>query len=463
MPSVVIGTDTETGEEVRIGDSERRSGLLVFGRPRTGKTALLVNLMLQDIQNGHGLFFLDPYGDAITELLNRGEESRLLHDLRLLDPTDPALSFGINLLACRDLTSLRERTAAYERAYRVFEHLWGDTWGQWSQLIVGNTLSVFLENPEYTLAEVPLFLTNADFRNHLVNNVTYNPDAADFWRYEFGARPKREQLEQIQAALTRVRTLFGHPHVRHIIGQRKTTIDLTKVMEERRIVLVRLPARLAPDIKKFIGTILMSELLQAIRNRPEGKGGQFCIFLEEFQDFIATEDVTTLLVQADSPRDIVSRIFGFEKNPDFGIALTLSHAERSSQLAENPMVTFSELFETLFGEFSGGQETEEGEGQDFGIDEAIAHEQRSGQFTDKQKLLGTTAAPMNKIVFQVTAQDAEVLAPEFVQSPEVGGTQADLIDEMAVELANLPHRIAYAELIQERGGEQVVVRRKIRT
>lgn len=64
------GTELEE-EEVTIGDIERRGGLLLRGNPRTGKTTLLVNLILQDIEHGHGLLFIDPHGDAMEDILKR--------------------------------------------------------------------------------------------------------------------------------------------------------------------------------------------------------------------------------------------------------------------------------------------------------------------------------------------------------------------------------------------------------
>src|SRR5687767_610025 len=42
---VTIGTDLQTGENVEIGDIERRSGLYILGKSGMGKSTLLVNLM----------------------------------------------------------------------------------------------------------------------------------------------------------------------------------------------------------------------------------------------------------------------------------------------------------------------------------------------------------------------------------------------------------------------------------
>jgi hypothetical protein len=92
-----------------------------------GKSALMVNLMLRDSKNKHGLFFLDPHGEAIADLLRRLDQDGLELTL-LFDPEDETHSFGINLLACRDIKSLRERQDTYTRALNVFYKLWENVW-----------------------------------------------------------------------------------------------------------------------------------------------------------------------------------------------------------------------------------------------------------------------------------------------------------------------------------------------
>jgi hypothetical protein len=62
----------------------------------------------------------------------------------LFDPEDDTHSFGINLLKCRNVESLRERTATYTRAYNVFYKLWEDQFGPWLQLILQNVLWAFI-------------------------------------------------------------------------------------------------------------------------------------------------------------------------------------------------------------------------------------------------------------------------------------------------------------------------------
>ena len=174
---VSLGNDSETGALMTIGDIERRSGLYILGRPRTGKTTLIESIIEQDIEHGHGVFFLDPHGDAIEDLKKRIPSKRQ-HEVVVLDPTDETHAFGINLLACKDITSRGERRDTYTKAYNVFKKLFADesgTWGPWMQQALEFTLHAFIENQECTLAEVPLFLDPKEkaFRNYSIQEKDF--------------------------------------------------------------------------------------------------------------------------------------------------------------------------------------------------------------------------------------------------------------------------------------------------
>jgi hypothetical protein len=355
MTGALLGRDVHSGDDIYISDIARRSGLYVLGKPGMGKSSLLINMALDDVRAGHGLFFLDPHGEAIDSLLFDPSCRDFYDYIDILNPFNDDRTFGINLFACDNLESLQSRTETYTRAYNIFDRLWGDNWGPWLQLGLQNTLKAFIENPAYTLAEVPLFLdrSNTAFRHHIVSNIKREPAVAAFWRQEFSIRRDREQQERIDATLTRVHSLLGHPQIRHLVGQRKTTVDFARSMAESRLVLVEIPASLPKDIRIFVGTILISELLHAIRTRPLNERTQFCIFVDEFQYF-ATEDFATLMMEARK----------------YGVATTIAHQERSGQLHENP------------------------------------------------KILGATSAAANRLFFQLSPADANEFAPEFAPFPE---------------------------------------------
>jgi hypothetical protein len=340
----------QDGHTMLLGDVMARSGLYILGKPGMGKSALMVNLAKQYIENEKGLFFLDPHGDAIDDFLKITTFPNK-NGVYLID-FNSQYSFGINLLHCSNPTDLTAVMDTYTGAYNVFYKLWEDEWGPWLQLILQNVLWVFIENQEFTLAEIPMFLNPVyeDFRNYLLSTVKLNSACVDFWKHEFLARRERDQQARVDAALTRVNTLLTHRYVRDIIGQKETTIDFKKVVHTVQTLLIKLSANLAEDIKKFIGTVLVSELLHAVRNRNElFRTFHYCIFVDEFQNF-ATSD-------------------------DFRAVIT--------------------------------------EGRKFGVSTVLAHQERYGQFADQQKLMGATLAAANKVFFQLTVKDAGELAPEI--------------------------------------------------
>jgi hypothetical protein len=196
---------------------------------------------------------------------------------------------------------------------------------------------------------VPEFLDNPDFRNHILRQVKYNTVAADFFRKGFHPR-------QAQPLRDRLALLLGHPPVRHIVGQPTTTVDFAQMMQERKILLIKLSANLPPDQKRFIGMLLVSELLQAVRARgalPAEERHQFCIFVDEFQNFVSSEDFAALI----------------------------------------------------------------NEGRKFGVATTIAHQERYGQLAGNRALLGATAAAANKVYFQLAGDDAREVALDFARPP----------------------------------------------
>src|SRR5437016_1602509 len=96
MDPLILGKDANSNAaaNVSLAQHERRRGLYVIGKTGTGKTTLLINLVLQDIAAGFGLCFLDPHGDAISDILIRLPDDRE-QDVILLDILDIHHPFGL--------------------------------------------------------------------------------------------------------------------------------------------------------------------------------------------------------------------------------------------------------------------------------------------------------------------------------------------------------------------------------
>ena len=58
-----------------IKKDDRRRHIYVVGKTGMGKTVLLENMAVQDIQAGRGVGFVDPHGEAAERLLDYIQEA----------------------------------------------------------------------------------------------------------------------------------------------------------------------------------------------------------------------------------------------------------------------------------------------------------------------------------------------------------------------------------------------------
>ena len=57
----------------------------------------MLNLILQDMENGEGIALFDPHGDLSDAVLARIPENRI-DDVVVFDPSDEQFSIGFNIL-----------------------------------------------------------------------------------------------------------------------------------------------------------------------------------------------------------------------------------------------------------------------------------------------------------------------------------------------------------------------------
>lgn len=321
MTFSLLGIDTETGERVTIPKSSRLQGLYLIGSPGTGKTGLIENLIIQDIEQDIGVCLLDPHGDLTQAVLARVPAHRE-QDVIYLDIANEDYPFGLNLFACSDPKSAKAVQYAVDQVMHVFEKLF-DT-SRATPLLseyLRNCTHTLVVNQGCTMAEIPKLLLDPAFRKTLVANVI-DPDVRLFWQ-SYEQMKSNEQREEAASTLRRVRE-FLQPLARNIVGQSFSTIDLLHVMDERKILLVKLDARLS-SVTSLIGSVIVAQLLNAAYARgeiPLKKRKQFHIYADEFQRF-ATEDFATLLTEARK----------------FGIGTTIAHQNRGQLDQQNRAAT----------------------------------------------------------------------------------------------------------------------------
>lgn len=304
MTYSALGIDTHTGQRVIIHKSSRLQGLAIIGLQGTGKTVILKHLANQDAIQGIGFCLLDPHGDFTNDVVSVLPADRE-KDVISLDLTDYRYPFGINLFTCSDPSNPEVVSAAASRVMHIFKRLWGkggvvveDAWGVTLEELLWNTTLTFLEASKHlvlTMAEIPLFLTDAAFRTRVVSHIT-NRHVKDYWLRRYNLLSEKDQRDETRSTLNRVNSFLTQPIVEGIVGQSRTTINFRIIMDERKILLIKLSKR-HEAVTALIGCMVIAEFLNAAYSRadlPVNKRKQFHIYADEFQNF-ATEDFATLL------------------------------------------------------------------------------------------------------------------------------------------------------------------------
>src|SRR5437762_10167009 len=86
----------------------------------------------------------------------------------------------------------------------------------------------FVANPGYTMAEIPLLLTNKDCRQQLVANVK-KMQTRLFWHEYYDPMPASDQRRERISILRRVEK-FLQDMTLPIVGQSTSTIDFRSIM-----------------------------------------------------------------------------------------------------------------------------------------------------------------------------------------------------------------------------------------
>ena len=295
---IFFGQTTFRGERKRFGikTDDRRRHIYVVGKTGMGKTELLKNMVIQDIKNGNGVGFVDPHGEASEEILKFIPEDRI-KDVVYFNPADVDTPIAFNIMENVD-AEYRHLIAGGMMG--VFKKIWPDVWSSRMEYILNNAILALLETPGSTLLGINRLLADVEWRNEILENVKDSVVKA-FWVKEFARYSQRYEIEATAAIQNKIGQFISSPLIRNIIGQEKSTIDIRKIMDEKKILIMNLSkGRVGEDSSRLLGALLVTKLQLAAMSRvdtPEKDRNDFILYIDEFQNF-STDSFASILSEA---------------------------------------------------------------------------------------------------------------------------------------------------------------------
>lgn len=305
MPEIYVGQEINffgvtnfrnTSRKFGIKLDDRRRHFYVVGKTGMGKTEMLKNMAVQDIQSGHGIGFVDPHGEAVEDLLHFVPEERI-EDVVYFNPADLEHPIAFNVM---ERVEHENRHMVASGIMSVFKKIWPDVWSARMEYILNNVVLALLEYPGATLLGINRMLADPEYRQRVVEHVS-DPVVKTFWMQEYARYTQRYEVEATAAVQNKVGQFTSNPLVRNIIGQTRSSIDMRKVIDKKKILLVNISkGRIGEDNSRLLGGLLITKLQLAAMSRvdiPEVERQDFLLYIDEFQNF-ATESFVNILSEA---------------------------------------------------------------------------------------------------------------------------------------------------------------------
>jgi len=302
----LLGINRHRGaeREVFVTAEDRLRHFYIIGQTGTGKTALMKNMITQDIRDGAGVCMIDPHGTDIEDVLAAVPPERE-QDVIYFDPSRMDRVVGLNMLEY-DPNKPEQKTFVVNELFSIFQKLYGavpESMGPVFEQYFRNATMLVLEHPESgnTLMDISRVMADARYRRLKLQNAT-NPVVVQFWKEIATKAGGEAALENIVPYITSKFDVFtANDYMRPIIGQQQSAFNFRDIMDMRKILLVNLSkGRLGEINANLIGMILVGKILMAALSRvddPSKSFPPFYLHMDEFQN-VSTDSISAILSEA---------------------------------------------------------------------------------------------------------------------------------------------------------------------
>ncbi|MFO0764497.1 MAG: type IV secretion system DNA-binding domain-containing protein [Patescibacteria group bacterium] len=279
-----------------IKTDDRRRHIYIIGKTGMGKTTLQENFVLADIMAGHGCCYIDPHGDTAEKLLDYIPTNRI-NDVIYFNPGDIDYPIGFNIL---ETENDDQKHLIASGLMGVFKKIWPDVWSARMEYVLLNCVNALLDYPGATLMGINRLLVDKDYRTRVIAKIK-DPIVKTFWVAEFSTWSEKYATEAIAPIQNKVGQFLSSSIIRNIVAQVKSTINLRRVMDDGKILIVNLAkGRIGEDNMRLLGGMLVTKIQLAAQERqniPEKERRDFYLYVDEFQNF-ANESFASILSEA---------------------------------------------------------------------------------------------------------------------------------------------------------------------
>ena len=295
-----------TKKPIRLSTDDRRRHVYVMGSTGMGKSVFLENLALQDMLAGKGFCFVDPHGDSAEKLLGMVPRERI-QDVIYFNPSDMEHPIGMNLFEVGpdDPDPARTKDRIISETINMFYSLYdpnrqGIVGPRMANIVRYAALLAMADPNGGTFMDIPKLLNDPDFAKPKIQFLT-NQRAIDFWTKEWPNSQRSNDAGEVTSWVVSKWADFENTMMTNILGQVHSSLNIREIMDNNKILLVNLSkGRLSEMSAKLLGMVFVMKFQEAAMSRaniPESQRKDFCLYVDEFQNF-ATDSFESILSEA---------------------------------------------------------------------------------------------------------------------------------------------------------------------
>lgn len=282
-----------------IKAKDRSKHMYVIGKTGMGKSTLLENLAIQDIQNDEGMIFIDPHGSTAVKLLEYIPKHRI-DDVVYFAPHDADFPIAFNVL---EQVPKEKRNAVAGGLISTFKKIWVDSFSSRMEYLLNYALLALLDVPGTTLLGVNRLLSDKVYRKYIVDRVE-DTLVRSFWNNEFEKYTTTYASEAVAPIQNKVGQFIASPMIRNIIGQEVSTVDFRAFMDQKKIVIINISKGIiGPENMRLLGGMLITKIQLAAMSRANLSEDTLkripntYLYVDEFQNF-ANESFAEILSES---------------------------------------------------------------------------------------------------------------------------------------------------------------------
>jgi hypothetical protein len=291
--AIVIGHDRD-GHELPLSLRDRARHTYIIGNTGTGKSTLMLNMALQDMEAGRCVILFDPHGD-LWEHMRRIVPASRREDLQLHHLSDPRWPLSFNVFAGVHDSRREDANIIVNSLYDLFRrNLYKnvpEAFGPLFETLFRYSLMLLImaDHPELTLAHINLLLMNRNFREWLLERAN-DRDLNIFWKKIFpNLCGEWSNVNLSLYVLSKLNIILQNPRLKPVFTQTQNTLSFRDVIADRRICLINFAkGDVGARDAGFVAGVLSLRLAMASMAQarlPDEERKAACVYMDEFQNY----------------------------------------------------------------------------------------------------------------------------------------------------------------------------------